>query len=457
MQRIEIAQLYSEHKKYLDTDITVAGWLRSARVSKDFGFLEINDGSHFNGMQIVFDQKLSNFDQISKLNVGSSIYAEGILVPSQGSKQEFELQAKSIHIFNMAEADYPLQKKRHSFEFLRTMPHLRSRSNTFRAIFRLRSILAQSIHDFFQKRNFVYIHTPIITASDCEGAGELFRVTTLDGKDFEKNNFEKDFFKSETHLTVSGQLELEAFALALGKVYTFGPTFRAENSNTARHAAEFWMIEPEIAFADLNDDMLLAESMIKKIIKDCLDKAAVEIDFFDQFIEKGILQKLTQVEKASFEKISYTEAIKILEKAEQPFEYKAEWGVDLQTEHERYLCENYFQSPVFVTDYPKTIKPFYMKLNDDDKTVRAMDLLVPSVGEIIGGSQREDDYSLLEKRMLAQNLSIKDYQWYLDLRRYGSCPHAGFGLGFERALMYISGMTNIRDVIPHPRTPGHCI
>ncbi|MGL4634183.1 MAG: asparagine--tRNA ligase, partial [Cetobacterium sp.] len=425
-----------------------------------FGFIELNDGSFFKGVQIVFDTNLPNFDEISRLSISSSIIVKGIVVKSQGAGQNFEIQAKEIEIFQKADLDYPLQNKRHSFEFLRTIAHLRPRTNTFSAVFRVRSVLAYAIHKFFQENGFVYTHTPIITGSDCEGAGEMFRVTTLDLNDVPKTeegkvDVTKDFFGKETNLTVSGQLNGETYCSAFRNIYTFGPTFRAEQSNTSRHAAEFWMIEPEIAFADLDGNMELAEAMVKYIIKYVMDECPEEMEFFNQFIEKGLFDKLNNVLNNDFGRVTYTEAIDILVNSGKKFDYPVKWGIDLQSEHERFLSEEYFKRPVFVTDYPKEIKAFYMKLNEDGKTVRAMDLLAPGIGEIIGGSQREDNIDVLEERMAEAGLSAEDYGFYLDLRRFGSFPHSGYGLGFERMIMYVTGITNIRDVIPFPRTPNN--
>ena len=434
--------------------------MRSLRDSKTFGFIELNDGSYLKNLQIVFEEHLENFAEITKISTGSSIAVEGKLVESQG-KQAFELQATKVILIGTADESFPLQKKRHSFEYLRTIAHLRPRTNTFSAVFRVRSLLSFAIHQFFNQRGFVRAHTPILTASDAEGAGEMFQVTTLDLQNLPKNeegkpDFSKDFFGKQTSLTVSGQLEGETFATAFGKIYTFGPTFRAENSNTTRHLAEFWMIEPEIAFADLEDNMQLAQDMIKYVFSYVLENASAEIDFFDQFILPGVKERAEKLVKSDFAKVSYTEAVKLLQECGEMFEYTPEWGIDLQTEHERYLSEKIFNGPVFITDYPKDIKAFYMKLNEDGKTVRAMDMLVPGIGELIGGSQREDDLVKLEKRMQEMDLNIEDYSWYLDLRRYGSVPHSGFGVGFERLVMYITGMENIRDVIPFPRTPKNC-
>ncbi|NLI58712.1 MAG: asparagine--tRNA ligase [Clostridium sp.] len=458
MKTTSVKSLYRESEKYIDSNIVVAGWVRTIRDSKAFGFIELNDGTFFKNLQVVFeDEKLDNFKQIAKLPVGSAIVVQGKLVETPGAKQPFEIKAEKIEIEGLSQSDYPLQKKRHSFEFLRTIAHLRPRTNAFSAVFRIRSLAAYAIHKFFQERNFVYVHTPIITGSDAEGAGKMFRVTTLDMENVPKEkdgsvDYSEDFFGKETNLTVSGQLEGETYAMAFRNIYTFGPTFRAENSNTARHAAEFWMVEPEIAFADLNDNMELAEDMLKYIIKYCMENAPEEMEFFNSFVDKGLFDRLNNVVNSDFARITYTEAIDILLESKEKFEYPVEWGCDLQTEHERYLTEKVYKKPVFVTDYPKDIKAFYMKLNDDNKTVAAMDLLVPGVGEIIGGSQREENIEILEQRMKELNLNKEDYWWYMDIRKYGGTKHAGFGLGFERAIMYITGMTNIRDVIPFPRT-----
>ena len=461
MELISIRDLYRNKEEYLGKKVTVGGWVRSVRDSKTFGFIVLNDGTFFETLQIVYSDKLDNFAEICKLNVGSAIIVEGELVATPEAKQPFEIQATSVVIEGSSTADYPLQKKRHSLEFLRTITHLRARTNTFQAVFRVRSLIAYAIHQYFQERNFVYVHTPLITGSDCEGAGEMFQVTTLDLNDIPKTedgavDFTKDFFNKPTNLTVSGQLNGETYAMAFKNIYTFGPTFRAENSNTTRHAAEFWMIEPEIAFADLKDDMMLAEGMIKYIIRYVLENAPEEMNFFNQFVDKGLLDRLNNVMNSEFGHVTYTEAIEILEKNNDNFDYKVSWGCDLQTEHERYLTEQVFKKPVFVTDYPKDIKAFYMKLNEDNKTVAAMDLLVPGIGEIIGGSQREDDYEKLVKRMNELGLKVEDYDFYLDLRKYGSARHAGFGLGFERCVMYLTGMGNIRDVVPFPRTVNNC-
>ncbi len=460
MEKILVKQLWRNPKTYIGKPVQVTGWVRTLRSSKNFGFIEINDGSFFKNVQIVFDDKLDNFAEIGKFTIASSLSIEGTVVESQGAKQPFEIQASKVTLVGASDPEYPLQKKRHSFEYLRTIAHLRPRTNTFLAVFRVRSLLAYAVHQFFQERDFVYTHTPIITGSDCEGAGEMFRVTTLapDGtpkKDSGEFDYSKDFFSKETNLTVSGQLAVETHCMAFRNVYTFGPTFRAENSNTARHASEFWMIEPEIAFADLNDDMDLAEDMTKYILNFVLEKAPEEMEFFARWIDKSkqLMQRLDNVINSEFARISYTEAIDHLGKAKQSFEYPVSWGSDLQTEHERYLTEKVFKKPVFVTDYPKDIKAFYMRMNDDNKTVAAMDLLVPGVGELIGGSQREERYDVLLNRIREMGLDEKDYWWYLDTRRYGSVPHAGYGLGFSRAIMYLTAMENIRDVIPFPRTP----
>ncbi|MCK9439288.1 MAG: asparagine--tRNA ligase [Patescibacteria group bacterium] len=454
-----IKNLYRQSDKYIGQKIKIGAWVRTVRTSKDFGFIEINDGSFFKSLQVVFDNSLTNFSDIEKLSVGSSLEVEGVLVESPAAGQSFELKAESINILNLAPVDYPLQKKRHSFEFLREIAHLRGRSNTFSAVFRLRSVLSYAVHKFFQEEGFSYVHTPIISSSDCEGAGEMFAITTLDlEKPLSKNekgevDYSKDFFGKKTGLTVSGQLEAENMIFGLNKVYTFGPTFRAENSNTTRHASEFWMIEPEIAFADINTDMDLAEKMIKYLIAYVLKEIPEEMEFFNKFIDTSLLERLNNVLSSDFARVTYTEAVELLKKSGEKFNFPVEWGIDLQTEHERYLSEKVYQRPVFITNYPKDIKAFYMRQNDDGKTVAAMDLLVPGIGEIIGGSQREERYELLEKRIKEMGLKVEDYWWYLDLRKYGSVKHAGFGLGFERAIMYLSGMANIRDVIPFPRTP----
>ncbi len=461
MELTNIRDLFRETEKYAGKEVSVGGWLRSKRDSKTFGFLVINDGTFFEPLQVVYSDKLDNFADISKSNVGAALIVKGILTLTPDAPQPFEIQATEVQVEGASAPDYPLQKKRHSFEYLRTISHLRPRTNTFEAVFRVRSLIAYAIHKFFQERNFVYVHTPIITGSDCEGAGEMFQVTTLDMNNLPKMedgsvDFTQDFFGKSTNLTVSGQLNGETYAQAFKNIYTFGPTFRAENSNTTRHAAEFWMIEPEIAFADLKDDMILAESMIKYIIRYVLENAPEEMEFFNKFVDKGLKERLTHVMESDFGHVTYTDAIKILEQHNDEFDYKVSWGCDLQTEHERYLTEKEFGRPVFVTDYPKEIKAFYMKLNDDGKTVAAMDCLVPGIGEIIGGSQREDDYDILMTRMKECNLNPEDYAFYLDLRKYGSTRHAGFGLGFERCVMYLTGMANIRDVVPFPRTVNNC-
>ncbi len=461
MDFITVRELYRNKSEYLNKEITVGGWVRSIRDSKTFGFIVVNDGSFFESLQIVYSDKLNNFAEVSKLNVGAAIIVRGTLVETPNAKQPFEIQAEEIEVEGASTPDYPLQKKRHSFEYLRTISHLRPRTNTFQAVFRVRSLTAYAIHKFFQERGFVYVHTPLITGSDCEGAGEMFRVTTLDMENPPKNpdgtvDYTKDFFNKETNLTVSGQLNGETFAQAFRNIYTFGPTFRAENSNTTRHAAEFWMIEPEIAFADLEDNMVLAESMLKYVIRYVLENAPEEMNFFNSFVDKGLLERLNHVVNSDFARVTYTEAVEILEKHNDKFEYPVSWGTDLQTEHERYLTEEIYKRPVFVTDYPKDIKAFYMKMNEDNKTVAAVDCLVPGIGEIIGGSQREDDYDKLVKRMKEMGLKEEDYGFYLDLRKYGSTRHAGFGLGFERCIMYLTGMSNIRDVIPFPRTVNNC-
>ncbi len=461
MELTEIRELYRNREAFTDKEVTVGGWVRSNRDSKTFGFIVINDGTFFETLQIVYSDKLANFDQIAKLGVSAAIVAKGKIVATPNAKQPFEMQAEEIILEGASDPDYPLQKKRHTFEYLRTIPHLRARTNTFQAVFRVRSLIAYAIHTFFMERGFVYVHTPLITSSDCEGAGEMFQVTTLDMNELPRNedgsvDYSQDFFGKQTNLTVSGQLNVETYAFAFKNVYTFGPTFRAENSNTTRHAAEFWMIEPEICFADLTDDMLLAESMLKFVIRYVLENAPEEMNFFNQFIDKGLLDRLNHVVNSDFGHVTYTEAIELLEKHNDKFDYKVFWGCDLQTEHERYLTEEIFKRPVFVTDYPKEIKAFYMKLNEDGKTVAAMDCLVPGIGEIIGGSQREDNLEILGKRMEELELKKEDYQFYLDLRKYGSVRHAGFGLGFERCVMYLTGMGNIRDVIPFPRTVNNC-
>jgi asparaginyl-tRNA synthetase len=453
-----IKTIFAEAEPLLNRELEVRGWIRTQRESKNFAFIELNDGSCFRNLQVVYGPELANFAAVAKFPLGTSLRASGMLVASPAAGQPFELKAQAIEPIGLSALDYPLQKKRHSFEFLRTIPHLRPRTNTFMAVFRVRSLVAQAIHRFFHERGFVYVHTPIITGSDCEGAGQMFRVTTLDPvkpplDEQGQVDYSQDFFGRETNLTVSGQLNVEGFCLAFNRVYTFGPTFRAENSNTQRHASEFWMIEPEIAFADLGDDMRLAEDMLKYVIRSVLEQAPQEMEFFNRFIDTSLLERLRLVAESSFEHITYTRAVELLQKADAKFNFAPEWGKDLQTEHERHLTEKIFQKPVFVSDYPKEIKAFYMRLNDDGRTVAAMDLLVPDVGEIIGGSQREERHDVLKRRIVEMGLQEKDYGWYLDLRRFGGAPHAGFGLGFERAVMYLTGMENIRDVIPYPRTP----
>lgn len=459
MKDVEIRSLFREKEKYADEEITVRGWIRTNRGSNKFGFIELNDGTFFKSVQVVYEAEfLDNFEEISKAPISAALKVTGKFVLTPEAKQPFEIKAREIVTEAVSEADYPLQKKRHSMEFLREIAHLRPRSNTFSAVFRIRSLAAYAIHSFFQERGFVYVHTPIITASDCEGAGEMFKVTTLNmeepprGEDG-KIDYREDFFGKEAGLTVSGQLEGEAFALAFRNIYTFGPTFRAENSNTARHASEFWMIEPELAFAELKDNMDTAEAMIKYIINYVMEKAPEEMEFFSRFIDKGLLERLKNIVESDFARITYTEAVDILKKSGEQFQYPVEWGIDLQTEHERYITEKVYKKPVFVTDYPKDIKAFYMRLNDDEKTVAACDLLVPGVGEIIGGSQREERYEVLKNRIFETGMTEEDYWWYMDLRKYGGVKHSGYGLGFERIIMYLTGMGNIRDVIPFPRTP----
>ena len=461
MKLTTVKEIYKEREKYLDKEVTVGGWVRSVRDSKTFGFIVLHDGSFFETLQVVYHDTMENFAEISKLNVGAAIIVKGTLVATPQAKQPFEIQAAEVTVEGNSAPDYPLQKKRHSLEYLRTITHLRPRTNTFQAVFRVRSLCAYAIHRFFQEQGFVYVHTPLITGSDCEGAGEMFQVTTLDMNNVPTDDkgavdYSQDFFGKETNLTVSGQLNCETFAQAFRNIYTFGPTFRAEDSNTTRHAAEFWMIEPEIAFADLEDDMILAEQMIKYIINYVMENAQEELQFFNKFVDKGLLERLNHVVSSDFGRVTYTEAVKLLEEHNDEFEYKVSWGIDLQTEHERYLTEKIFKRPVFVTDYPKEIKAFYMKMNEDNKTVAAMDLLVPGIGEIIGGSQREDDLVKLEERIAELGMKPEDYDFYLDLRKYGSTRHAGFGLGFERMVMYATGIANIRDVIPYPRTVEKC-
>ena len=461
MELTNIREIFRNKDKFADKEVTIGGWVRSNRNSKNFGFIVVNDGTFFEPIQVVYGNGLDNYDEVGKINVGAAIIVRGTLVLTPDAKQPFEIQAAEGTVEGASTPDYPLQKKRHTFEYLRTISHLRPRTNTFEAVFRVRSLCAYAIHKFFQERDFVYVHTPLITGSDCEGAGEMFQVTTLDLNNLPmtedgKVDFSKDFFNKPTNLTVSGQLNGETYAMAFKNIYTFGPTFRAENSNTTRHAAEFWMIEPEIAFADLEDDMMLAESMLKYVINYVLENAPEEMAFFNNFVDKGLLDRLRNVVENDFARVTYTEAIDILSKHNDKFDYKVSWGCDLQTEHERYLTEQIYKRPVFVTDYPKEIKAFYMKLNDDGKTVAAVDCLVPGIGEIIGGSQREDDYDKLLARINELGLSEDDYKFYLDLRKYGSARHAGFGLGFERCVMYLTGMGNIRDVIPFPRTVNNC-
>jgi asparaginyl-tRNA synthetase len=460
LETTEIRQIMREPEAYIGKRVELAGWIRNIRVSKQFGFIELNDGSFFQNLQIVFEDKLDNFEEVGKLGISTALYVAGTIVASPGAGQKVELQAEEIVVEGSCPSDYPLQKKRHTFEYLRTIAHLRPRTNTFSAVFRLRSVLAYAIHQYFQEKGFVYVNTPIITASDCEGAGEMFQLTTLPLEEIPRTqdgkvDYSMDFFGKPANLTVSGQLNAEAFAMAFRNVYTFGPTFRAENSNTARHAAEFWMLEPEIAFADLEQNMALAEDMIKYLINTALTELPEEMAFFNQFVDKGLLDRMHHIVSSDFGRVTYTEAVAILEDAVKAkkveFQYPVEWGIDLQTEHERYLTEQHFKKPVFVTDYPKDIKAFYMRLNDDGQTVAAMDLLVPGIGEIIGGSQREERLDLLEARIQELGLNPEDYWWYLDLRKYGGARHAGFGLGFERLIMYVSGMGNIRDVVAFPR------
>lgn len=458
---IQVKDLYRDKEQYIDKDVKVAGWIRTSRISKNFGFIELNDGSFFKNMQVVLDDKLENFKDIGKLPISSSILVEGKLVATEGAKQPVEIHATKVIVEGESDNSYPLQKKRHTVEYLRTIAHLRPRSNMFSAVFRVRSVAAYAVHKFFQERNFVYSHSPIITGSDCEGAGEMFRITTLDLDNVPKTeegkiDYSEDFFGKEANLTVSGQLNAEIMALAFRNVYTFGPTFRAENSYTGRHASEFWMIEPEIAFADLEDNMELAEDMVKYIINYVLEHCPEEMEFFNAFVDKGLLERLHNIVSSDFVRITYTKAVELLLESGQKFEYPVEWGIDLQTEHERYITEQIFNAPVFVTDYPKDIKAFYMRLNEDGKTVRAMDLLVPGVGEIIGGSQREEREDVLLERIEEFGLNKEDYWWYLELRKFGTATHSGFGLGFERMIMYLTGVSNIRDVIPFPRTPKNC-
>ena len=461
MKLATIREIWNNKEAWIGHEISVGGWVRSNRDSKAFGFLTVSDGTWFDPLQIVYHDTMSNFAEIRKINVGAALIICGTLVATPEAKQPFEIQAEEIRIEGSSAPDYPLQKKRHSVEFLRTIPHLRPRTNLFQATYRVRSLIAFAIHRFFQDQGFVYVHTPLITASDAEGAGEMFHVTTLDLRQVPKHadgsvDYSQDFFGKETNLTVSGQLNGEAFAQAFRNIYTFGPTFRAENSNTTRHAAEFWMIEPEIAFADLEDNMALAEAMLKYIIRYVLEHAPLEMDFFNRFVDQGLLERLHHVMNSEFGRVSYTEAVEILRQHNDEFDYKVSWGCDLQTEHERFLTEKIYQKPIFVTDYPKDIKAFYMKLNADGKTVAAMDCLVPGIGEIIGGSQREDNYEKLLSRMEELGMKRDPYAFYLDLRKYGTTRHAGFGLGFERCVMYLTGVSNIRDVLPFPRTVGNC-
>lgn len=455
---VEVKELFKNTEEYINKEVTVGGWVRSIRDSKTFGFIVLNDGTFFQPVQVVYNDKMNNFQEVSKVNIGAALIVKGILVETPNAKQPFEIQADEVFIEGESTSDYPLQKKRHTFEYLRTISHLRPRTNTFQAVFRVRSLCAYAIHKFFQEQGFVYVHTPLITGSDCEGAGEMFQVTTMDLNNVPKTDqgdvdFSEDFFGKPTNLTVSGQLNGETYAMAFKKIYTFGPTFRAENSYTGRHASEFWMIEPEIAFADLEDNMELAEDMVKYIINYVLEHCPEEMEFFNAFVDKGLLERLHNIVNSDFIRITYTKAVELLLESGQKFEYPVEWGIDLQTEHERYITEQIFKAPVFVTDYPKDIKAFYMRLNEDGKTVRAMDLLVPGVGEIIGGSQREERYDLLMDRIKECGLNEEDYWWYLELRKYGTATHSGFGLGFERIIMYLTGISNIRDVIPFPRTP----
>ena len=461
MDLISVRELFKNTSAYADKEITVGGWVRANRKSKQFGFISLNDGTYFTPVQVVYTDAMENFQEIAKVNIGAALIITGKLLLTPDAPQPFEIQAASVVVEGESSGDYPMQKKRHSVEFLRTMPHLRPRTNLFQAVFRVRSLAAYAIHKFFQERDFVYVHTPLITGSDCEGAGEMFQVTTLDLNNVPKTedgqvDFSKDFFGKPTNLTVSGQLNGETFAMAFKNIYTFGPTFRAENSNTTRHAAEFWMIEPEIVFADLDDNMRLAEDMIKYIISYVLEHAPEEMAFFNERVDTGLLERLNHVLSSDFGHITYTDAVKILEEHNDRFAYPVYWGCDLQTEHERFLTEEVFKRPVFVTDYPKDIKAFYMKLNPDGKTVAAMDCLVPGIGEIIGGSQREDNYDLLKARIEELGMREEDYDFYMDLRKYGSARHAGFGLGFERCVMYLTGVSNIRDAIPFPRTVGNC-
>ena len=461
MELITVRELFKNTEKYVDQEIEIGGWVRNKRPSKQFGFIVLNDGTYFTPVQVVYNDSIENFQEISKINVGAALIVKGTLVLTPNAKQPFEIQASSVTVEGPSSGDYPLQPKKHSMEFLRSITHLRPRANTFQAVFRVRSLAAMAIHQFFQERDFVYVHTPLITGSDCEGAGEMFQVTTMDLKNIPltedgKVDFSQDFFGKPTNLTVSGQLNGETYAMAFRNIYTFGPTFRAENSNTTRHAAEFWMIEPEMAFADLDDLLRVEEDMLKYIISYVLEHAPEEMAFFNQFVDKGLLDRLNNILNNDFGRITYTDAVALLEKHNDQFEYPVSWGCDLQTEHERYLTEVIFMKPVFVTDYPKDIKAFYMKLNPDGKTVAAVDCLVPGVGEITGGSQREDNYEILKARIEELGMNPEDYDFYLDLRKYGSTRHAGFGLGFERCVMYLTGIGNIRDAIPFPRTVGNC-
>ena len=461
MELITVRELFKNTEKYVDKEIEIGGWVRNKRPSKQFGFIVLNDGTYFTPVQVVYNDSIANFQEISKINVGAALIVKGTLVLTPNAKQPFEIQAASVTVEGPSSGDYPLQPKKHSMEFLRSITHLRPRANTFQAVFRVRSLAAMAIHQFFQDRDFVYVHTPLITGSDCEGAGEMFQVTTLDLNNIPKTedgkvDFSQDFYGKPTNLTVSGQLNGETFAMAFRNIYTFGPTFRAENSNTTRHAAEFWMIEPEMAFADLDDLLRVEEDMLKYIISYVLEHAPEEMAFFNQFVDKGLLDRLNNILNNDFGRITYTDAVALLEKHNDQFEYPVSWGCDLQTEHERYLTEVIFKKPVFVTDYPKDIKAFYMKLNPDGKTVAAVDCLVPGVGEITGGSQREDNYEVLKARIEELGMNPEDYGFYMDLRKYGSCRHAGFGLGFERCVMYLTGIGNIRDAIPFPRTVGNC-
>ena len=458
---MDIRELFKSYKELDGKTVEVQAWIKNLRAQKEFGFIEINDGSFFSSVQVVYDNTLENFERVSKLYLSASIRVKGQVVLTPNNKQAFEIKAEEIEVLGDSTADYPLQNKRHSMEFLRSIAHLRPRANLFRAAYRIRSLAAFAIHKFFNEQDFIYVHTPILTASDAEGAGEMFQVTTLDIDNPPRTedgavDYSKDFFDKPTHLTVSGQLEGETFAMAFSKIYTFGPTFRAENSNTTRHAAEFWMIEPEMAFMDNNQNMDVAEAMLKYVINYVMENAKEEIDFCNQFVDKGLIDRLNHVRNSNFERVTYTRAIEILKEHEEKFDVKVEWGMDLQTEHERYLTEQIFKKPIFVTDYPKDIKAFYMKLNPDNKTVAAMDCLVPGIGEIVGGSQREEDYAKLEKRINELGLDMDSYTWYMDLRKYGSVVHSGYGLGFERLIMYITGIENIRDVLPFPRTVHHC-